>query len=236
MCTLSFVNAGNKIIITSNRDEQVSRPALPPEWYTINNKTLLFPKDPRAGGTWFASDDKGNTAVLLNGAKYRHIIKVNAAYKRSRGLILLDILSNTSPYNYWQEINLDNIEPFTLVLYIKGQLYQLRWDGLLKDTAVLNTAQSYIWSSSTLYSNDIIVKREQLFSGFLHTNKMPDENDLFNFHAKATEDDPENGFIINRGNILKTLSITQNIIQDNTAAMRYHDLSELKDYTLKFVN
>ena len=57
MCTVSFVASNGKIIITSNRDEQVIRPAIAPQKYTINNKTLLFPKDPKAGGTWYVVDE-----------------------------------------------------------------------------------------------------------------------------------------------------------------------------------
>lgn len=240
MCTVSFVTSGNKIIITSNRDEQVTRPALPPDWYVVNDKNLLFPKDPRAGGTWFASDENGNTAVLLNGAEHTHQIIPNAVYKRSRGLILLDILSNEQPLEYWQEINLYNIEPFTLILYTAAKLHQLRWDGLLKNSVQLNREQSYIWSSSTLYTRDIIVKREKLFSEFLLHNAYSPEDDLLRFHTDTTkaadnETSAESNFIINRG-ILKTLSVTQNTIVENTAEMRYYDLTDLKEYTLKSVH
>lgn len=232
MCTVSFVNSGSKIIITSNRDEQVSRPALPPDWYTVNNKNLLFPKDPRAGGTWFASDVTGNTAVLLNGAEHTHEIIPNAKYTRSRGLILLDILSHDEPLQKWQQINLYNIEPFTLILYTQTYLYQLRWDGLLKNSILLNSNQNYIWSSATLYTKEVIVKREKLFSDFLKSGKLPVEDDLLNFHTDKVQPGSNANLVINR-DILKTLSVTQNIIDGNTAEMRYYDLSDLKEYILK---
>lgn len=68
MCTVSFVCANGRIIITSNRDEQIGRPSNPPKNYLINNKKIIFPKDPKAGGTWFVVDDDATVLVLLNGA------------------------------------------------------------------------------------------------------------------------------------------------------------------------
>ena len=92
MCTVSFVPTKNGVCITSNRDEKVSRKkAISPQKTTINNKVITFPKDPQAGGTWFAHDDK-NVIVLLNGAEEKHISKGN--YRKSRGLIVLDLISS----------------------------------------------------------------------------------------------------------------------------------------------
>lgn len=69
MCTVSFVATNDKIIITSNRDEKTVRPsAIPPRNYTVNGKKLIFPKDPKAGGTWFVANADGTILVLLNGA------------------------------------------------------------------------------------------------------------------------------------------------------------------------
>jgi len=66
MCTVSFVNANGKIIITSNRDEQTIRPsAIEPKNYLINNKNIIFPKDKKAGGTWFAINEHSTVLVLL---------------------------------------------------------------------------------------------------------------------------------------------------------------------------
>ncbi len=73
MCTVSFVSSNDKIIITSNRDEKVIRPsAIEPKNYSINNKDIIFPKDPKAGGTWYAIDENGTVLVLLNGASEKH--------------------------------------------------------------------------------------------------------------------------------------------------------------------
>ncbi|WP_264554454.1 NRDE family protein [Flavobacterium sp. N1861] len=69
MCTVTYVPLKNGSCLTSNRDEKVAREkAIPPTEYFINNKKVIFPKDPKAGGTWFAYDEK-NIIILLNGAK-----------------------------------------------------------------------------------------------------------------------------------------------------------------------
>ena len=65
--------------------------------------------------------------VLLNGAEEKHIDTGN--YAKSRGLIVIEIIGSTSPFNAWQTIDLDRIEPFTLVLFENFKLYQLRWNG-----------------------------------------------------------------------------------------------------------
>ncbi|MDD5151020.1 MAG: NRDE family protein, partial [Flavobacterium sp.] len=166
MCTVSFVNTNGKIIITSNRDEKVLRPsAIGPRNYSINNKNIIFPKDPQAGGTWFAVDEEGTTLVLLNGANEKH--QHQPPYRKSRGLIVLDTISSLSPKDFWAAIDLENIEPFTLVLFQNKELFQLRWDGFEKETTQLDINKSHVWSSSTLYPKSIRENRSDWFYTFL---------------------------------------------------------------------
>ncbi len=234
MCTVSFVNANGKIIITSNRDEKIIRPsAIEPKNYLINNKNVLFPKDPKAGGTWFAVDEHSNVIVLLNGADEKHLAK--DSYRKSRGLILLDLISNASPVVAWETIDLVNIEPFTLVLFENLQLYQLRWNGKTKSVLELNTEQSHIWSSSTLYPAAIREKRAAWFATFLDTQPAVDATELFNFHRYTEEKNQENGLVINRDEAMKTLSITQTVINQNKVALFHHDLINKHDFSNSFI-
>jgi uncharacterized protein with NRDE domain len=167
MCTVSFVRANDSVIITSNRDEHIQREnAAVPDFYQLQHKKIIFPKDARAGGTWFAAADNGVVAVLLNGAFKKHIAR--PPYRKSRGLILLEITEADKPLPFFQQLNLDNIEPFTVVLYQPGQLHELRWDGTDKHEKQLDITGNYIWSSSTLYSDEIIKQRENLFEQFIH--------------------------------------------------------------------
>lgn len=235
MCTVSFVNANGKIIITSNRDEKIIRPnAIEPKTYHINNKKIIFPKDNKAGGTWYAIDEHSNVLVLLNGAEEKHILK--DSYRKSRGLIVLDLISSESPLATWQKISLDNIEPFTLVLFENQKLYQLRWNELEKSTLILDANQSHIWSSSTLYSKEIREQRANWFNTFLDTQPEVNEEELFNFHRYTEKDNNEHGLVINRNDILKTLSITQTIIEKNKVSIHYNDLIAERDFSNVFLS
>ncbi len=229
MCTVTFVNTAKGIVITSNRDEQLARgAALQPEVETLGNKKIIFPKDVKAGGTWFAVDDSSNFAVLLNGAAEWH--HHNPPYKRSRGLILLDILSQISPYQTFGVIDLIGIEPFTIVLLQENKLYQLRWNGWEKDIKELSSTENHIWSSTTLYTKEIIAQREEWFRQFLEKNPRPTYEDLQAFHNYSHNDDTDNGFVINRDNFLKTFSITQAFLQGNAIHILHKDLLNTIDY------
>ncbi|RVU90296.1 hypothetical protein EH230_04925 [Flavobacterium columnare] len=234
MCTVSYVFSNNKVIITSNRDEKIARPkALVPKSYMGERKKMFFPKDSKAGGTWYVLDDKGNIMVLLNGAFEKHTPKEK--YRKSRGLILLEIFDNCDCINKWFEINLDDIEPFTLIAYANKRLYQLRWDGNAKNTKELNNQESYIWSSSTLYPNNIRTERELLFKTFTQSKNIIKAKDIADFHEHTNSDDKENGLIINRNNTLITQSITQTVINQNKMIFIHKDLINDKTYDNNFL-
>jgi uncharacterized protein with NRDE domain len=234
MCTVSFVNVNDKIIITSNRDEKVIRPsAIPPKDYTINGKNIIFPKDSKAGGTWFVVDANGTVLVLLNGAAEKH--KVELPYRKSRGLIVLDIISSLSPKDFWDEIDLENIEPFTLVLFQNRELFQLRWNGIQKETTPLDIHKNHVWSSSTLYSREIRENRSNWFYTFLETNSEISETEMLRFHRYTEQENQENGLVINRNDEMKTLSITQSVIEKNKVAILHYDLIHQKDFITSFI-
>ena len=159
---------------------------------------------------------------MLNGAAEKHKHLFN--YRKSRGLIVLDLISSESAIQTWTEIDLDNIEPFTVVLFESGKLYQLRWDFSEKETVVLDTAKNYVWSSSTLYPNEIREKRSQWFYSFLETKSDVNENEMFNFHRYTEDKNQENGLVIDRNGQLKTLSITQAVIENQSLKIMHFDL------------
>ncbi len=225
MCTVTFVNTNDKIIITSNRDEKVLRmQAIEPKSYLINNKNITFPKDPKAGGTWFAISEEGTVAVLLNGAKEKHQLKEK--YRKSRGLILLDIISSDNPLFEWKTINLIEIEPFTIVLYYDQKLFQLQWDEQEKSCVELSKNDYHIWSSSTLYSSEIRKQRALWFDHFIKENDVLTEEALLDFHQHTNTENTEFGLVINRNDSLKTLSITQTVLKKNRVSLSYLDLQK----------
>lgn len=233
MCTVTFVSTKNKIIITSNRDEKLLRQnAIAPKDYLINGKKITFPKDPKAGGTWFAVSEEGTISVLLNGANEKH--QFREKYRKSRGLIVLDIISAENPLLEWEMIDLEAIEPFTLVLFYQNKLYQAQWDETNKTLVALNANENYIWSSSTLYSQTIRNQRAKWFADFIENNDSLNEELLIHFHRYTQEDNKEFGLVVNRNDLLKTMSITQTVIEKNNVSLSHLDLQNEEVFSNNF--
>ena len=234
MCTVSVVSYKGKTIITSNRDEQVLRPsAIEPKNYVINKKNVIFPKDAKAGGTWYAVSVDGTVLVLLNGAAEKHQMK--SSYRKSRGLIVLDLISSSSVLKAWETIDLEGIEPFTLVLFSNQKLHQLRWNEVEKETTYLDANQPHIWSSSTLYSSEIRQERASWFVNFLNQNNEISPQDMLHFHRYTETENQQHGLVINRDDALKTLSITQTVIEANKVVLSHYDLQQQKEFINSFI-
>ncbi len=232
MCTVSFIPKGNAYVFTSNRDEHISRPsAFFPKEEIVNNKRIVFPKDPKAGGTWFAISESGAVVILLNGAFEKHVPKDN--YAKSRGLVVLDIVSHNNPQDYLKEIDLIKIEPFTVLVFEKGELMELRWDGKNKHLKTLKSDQAYIWSSATLYDKEIIKKREELFFNFMNKADV-DAKSIIDFHSNNHQDS-QNGFIIDRQTGLKTFSVTQVVLEKGRVALKHIDLLKQETNKLEMI-
>lgn len=233
MCTVSFVCTNGNVILTSNRDEKVNRPALAPKRYCYNGKVVLFPKDPKAGGTWFAVSEDGVVVVLLNGAEEKH--EVQPHYGKSRGLITLEICSATNAIQQWEILDLSAVEPFTLVVFENQKLFQLRWDGKLKSKQELSILEKHIWSSATLYTPEIRTLRKQWFETFIQDNPNPTPEEVLFFHQSTQGNNKEFGLVIDRNSILKTTSITQVVIEANKVNFGYHDLLQQQSQTNTFI-
>ena len=225
MCTVSFIPVHDKIFITHNRDEKAARlKAIPPKMYTINGHDLLFPRDSEAGGTWIAMDTMGNAAVLLNGASEKHVPR--PPYLKSRGLAFLDIVATDDAYNGWQQTGLKGIEPFTLILFSRGNLMECRWNGKEKQDTMLNTTACHTWSSVTLYDEITIGKRQAWFQSWLKQHTQPNATAIIQYHLSAGEGDPTTSLKMNRKGELLTVSLTCMEIFPDKGKMRYHDLQE----------
>lgn len=228
MCTVSFVRIKDAVIITSNRDEHIQRKtAAAPAFHQLPNKKIIFPKDAKAGGTWFAAADSSVVAVLLNGAFIKHV--ASPPYRKSRGLVLLDIIEAEDAFLFFKELELDNIEPFTIVLYQSANLYELRWDGNNKHEKLLDSSGNYIWSSATLYSDEVINVRKNLFDRFIKTEKNITAGTVHDFH-NYNHGDAENGFIIDRQTGMKTFSITQAVVSAGAVKFLHADLLQHQQF------
>lgn len=223
MCTVTFIPAAGKVYLTSNRDEKHWRlPALAPAIYDFPSGKILFPKDADAGGTWIAAHENGNAIVFLNGGWIAHTPQ--PPYRKSRGLILLELINSTMPYHYFLTAALDNIEPFTAVIWEDGRLYECRWDGVRKYEQALDAQVPHIWSSVTLYNNEVILKRRQWFETWLSKHSTPFQYDILHFHQFTGDGDEQNDLMMNRDGKVFTVSVTSMAIIDHSITMHYLDL------------
>ncbi|OYU83816.1 MAG: hypothetical protein CFE24_09645 [Flavobacterium sp. BFFFF2] len=207
MCTLTYLPKPDGFILTSSRDEFHLRNALPPKAYRHANGILYYPRDPEAGGTWFGWQPNGTALVLLNGAFEKHIRLI--PYRRSRGLILLDLLNESDILAAWSCIDLDAVEPFTLIACFDNEMWQMVWDGAHKYTQSVPANEPHIWSSATLYDLAARAQRTSWFQQFMEKNSAPNPADLMDFHQTPHGDDPSIDLLMTRNKELKTLSITQ---------------------------
>ena len=224
MCTVTYIpQPGNAFILTSNRDEQISRNVSSTSIASISqHKTILFPKDPLSGGTWIAVSSQNRVACLLNGALVKHAHQ--PPYRKSRGLVMLDLFKYQHVHAFIEKYDLDQIEPFTLVIADSAKLFEFHWDGNKRHVKELDTEQPHIWSSVTLYDPDMIEDRQRWFNKWLKesTNKGPEE--VIEFHHFGGQGNSHYGYVMNRDNKVQTLSITSIIKDDRSASMEHHDL------------
>lgn len=229
MCTVTYIPDREGFYLTSNRDEHQRRGvAIPPREFKGANYTLLYPQDPDQRGSWIAVKNTGDTAVLLNGAFKKHTDL--PPYRKSRGLVLMDIISHEYPYVYFTAMYLEGIAPFTLILYTYGRLYECRWDGIKKHIALRNKNTPHIWSSATLYEGEATVKREQWFKVWDQSTPVKTTKNILNFHRSGGNGDLHDGLVMNREEKIKTVSITSIRHYSKTITMTYHDLKTDHQY------
>ncbi len=223
MCTVTYFPTSRGFILTHNRDEAPSRSPQVLSRQKNSHRSMLFPRDSKAGGTWIISDNKGQTACLLNGAFIKHTH--TPPYRRSRGLLLLDAWEAEKPDAFFETYNYEGIEPFTLLLFSASSVREMRWDGGQQYDKNLPIDQPHFWCSATLYPAPMQERREQVFRQWLQqTNQQPTAEALLSLHRTGSVSDPENDFVMNRNNRVRTVSITQVAQQPQSTRMRYFDL------------
>ena len=207
MCTVTYIPQGeNHFVLTSNRDEQPSRSPKNISHINRDGQHILFPKDKMAGGTWIAASSHNKVICLLNGAFEKH--DRTPPYKRSRGLMMLDFFSYQHAEWFLDEYDFPGMEAFTMIIWDDGNLLEARWDEQQLHIAELDPAHPRIWSSSTLYDPGAKAKRQRWFADWLLRAAPRDKEAILEFHTSAGDGDPWNDVIMNRNDLVQTVSIT----------------------------
>ncbi len=218
MCLVSFVPLANSVVITSSRDEDTERkkPSLV-HHYIRHEKQLNFPQDVK-GGTWVGYDNFNNFLVILNGARTKH--QRILPYRKSRGLIVLELLDAKDIPMAWKAVDLENIEPFTLLHYSsEGNLWEWIWDGQNKLTTQLDAKFAHCWLSSTLYTPEEWAAMKIKFQTLLPNLITPET--IRKFHLENRYETKPDGVIYPS---VKTVSNTTVHFKEEAVFMDYLDL------------
>lgn len=224
MCTVTYLPIGNQdFILTSSRDIPFAREsATHPKKYKEDGVEIYYPKDGKASGTWIGVSSKNRLICLLNGGYAYHTSLTT--YKKSRGLIVKSLLKEDIIRQGLEKIDLEGVEQFTLTIVDWNnelELLEFVWDGSQKHLKPL-PQEPHIWSSSTLYDENVKQLRKDWFTNWQKTHDFTREN-ILKFHKTAGVGDKHIDVLMNRG-VGGTVSITSVKKQNNSIGMVYEDI------------
>ena len=231
MCTVSYLplgsgrngKQGGRYILTSNRDEAPHRNAIEFRHHEAEGVSLYFPVDPYAGGTWFCISTNHRAACLLNGA--HHPFAPGSQYTQSRGIALLELMQCETVEAFIGQYDLSFTAPFTIVMAESDNLHELIWDGTKAEWTMLDPEVPAFWSSVTLYPQDVRSWRKQLFDKWVTEHPVFEQKQIMDFHRYGSGDDIWNGFVMNRDEQVKTLSISSVMKHDTYFSIVHADLT-----------
>lgn len=224
MSTITYLPYKDKIYITCSRDDRPSKHyASAPAVKNHTSGKILYPQNALTGGTWVGIHNNGNAMAMVQGAFAPHIRK--DSYRSPRGLVFLEIFDSDNPVKKFNEANLTDIEPFTLIAWLKqnGTLWEMRWDEYEKFVTSLPADMPHMWSSSTLFDESMMERRREWFNEWRLSQDMITGDGIRWFHEHGGEGFERMNLNPNNG-ATHTLSITGIEISDDRSVMYYHDL------------
>lgn len=160
MCLVTYLPTDTGYILSSNRDEYQDRAETELIEETLHGHLVTYPRDIK-GGSWIFSSLDSKNVVLLNGAFQLHERKL--PYRMSRGLMVKEFYSYESAREFTEQFNFEGLEPFTLIMNDRESFMEMRWDGQAKYLKSLDRKLPHIWSSCTLYNDELQSERSDLF-------------------------------------------------------------------------
>jgi len=235
MCTVTYIPLGkDDFVLTSSRDVPFARErASHPKKYIEENIEIYYPKDGKAGGTWIGVSAKNRLICLLNGGFHYHTSRVS--YKKSRGLIVKELLKAEDIHQGLMAIDLLHVEQFTLTIvdWNKSlELLEFVWDGKEKHLKIMSQ-EPHIWSSSTLYDEGVKQLRQEWFNNWQNASEVSQDK-IVEFHHSAGIGDPHIDLMMDR-KLGGTVSITSVIKSKGQVVMNYEDVLD-NNGTVKTLN
>ena len=163
MCTLAWGETSEGLWVCFNRDEQRTRSlADPPRLYQGTHHPLVYAKDTKGGGTWFAVSAGGFAVALLN--RYPKEIEFEKPGTRSRGRLVLDLIdapSAEAAFDRFGEEDLSPYAPFFLFILSADAVRASAWDGSALSFPIIPEA---FWTTSSHEATAVIDWRNQWWS------------------------------------------------------------------------
>ncbi|MBN3036056.1 MAG: NRDE family protein [Bacteroidales bacterium] len=234
MCTLTFFPQGNGFFcMTQSRDESIRRrPAIPPMIADISGRKHIFPADGEKGGTWIGVSADGRAASLLNGSEFAHPVK--PPFRHSRGLLIPALFSFPDIRVFAREYAFGGLEPFTMVVREAAGLYELSWNGLEHRLLELDPDQARIYSSPTLYDDDIRITRRRWFDRMIADHPGFRPGDIWQLHVMGQPPGLNGNLLIQREDFIETVSISQITRGADGIFFKYKDLINQITFTKSF--
>jgi hypothetical protein len=223
MCTVTYLPTSEGYILGSNRDETPLRASNPLVTDTLREVQIIYPRDTR-GGSWLFASAEGVTICVLNGAAIKH--QHRPPYKESRGIIAKKYFNYPDPVSYMKNVDLPGIEPFTMIIATRKKLYQFQWDGQIKHVSNLDIKKPYIWSSSTLYTPEMAQLRAEWFIKFISDTTQFTREEADFIHRNGTVGDPTQDYVMNRDNVVRTISISLVLVKRDQISFEFENLVE----------
>lgn len=229
MCVVTYFPNSRGFVFTSNRDENGLRKTLHPQLYRHQRHTLLYPKDLKKGGTWFAlNKNQKKVACVLNATG--QLPQKNKPI--SRGQIPLNYL--TDDQNFLARNRLIKTAPFTLITIDfnnKIQIEEFHWNGKRLSEKKKDETKPQIWCSNTLYNEE---KKQSLTKKFeQHLMEVDKWKNIFSFHRKIALPNNSPEYLIKNKNI-QTVSIISLNLSHEKLKTHYSSLIEESVNELNF--
>jgi hypothetical protein len=136
----------------------------------------------------------------------------------------LDFFSYSTANDFFENFEFEGIEPFTMIIFDDGNLFEFRWDEKEKHIAQLDVSKQYIWASCTLYTEEWQAKRRTWFDDWKKKNPKITQDAVLDFHKNGGEGHPNFDVVMKWKDMVQTTSITSILKNEKEMSMRYEDL------------
>lgn len=233
MCTVTIFKNDNGFRVYMNRDERFDRDAEAPPQFLNDAKTIIGPYDPVSGGTWFAVNKSGFWGCLLNGYFEEKQNPAHNGNPKTRGTILLDVLSADDPFAQARAIEYEQYRCFRIIVGSADETKLFVWDGdTFKEEPFQKTHEERVFfmTSSSLRQDEIVGLRKNMFSKW--AKEWDGQDDLPAYHT-SQEPSPIEGPLMRR-EYARTTSITALSVSAEGGEMSYWPVPDSGPFTPNF--